>query len=109
MRNPGAGQDFTGLAAVVQLRLRVAFGMLAFDRRTKYNCTEEQYFLFYILIDFIVFTTWMCQHFADSPGGTSFRERGLRSERGLTMAEVAVQSRSLAPFLNSFPLCLRAP
>ena len=26
MRNPGAGQDFTGLAAVVQLRLRVAFG-----------------------------------------------------------------------------------
>ena len=25
-RNPGAGQDFTGLAAVVQLRLRVAIG-----------------------------------------------------------------------------------
>ena len=26
MRNPGAGQDFTGLAAVVQLRLRVRLG-----------------------------------------------------------------------------------
>ena len=26
-RNPGAGQDFTGLAAVVQLRLRGAFGL----------------------------------------------------------------------------------
>ena len=26
MRNPGAGQDFTGLAAAVQLRLRIAFG-----------------------------------------------------------------------------------
>src|SRR6266516_4339669 len=25
-RNPGAGQDFTGLAAAVQLRLRVALG-----------------------------------------------------------------------------------
>lgn len=31
-RNPGAGQDFTGLAAVVQLRLRVASGLQALQR-----------------------------------------------------------------------------
>ena len=27
MRNPGAGEDFTDLAAAVQLRLRVALGL----------------------------------------------------------------------------------
>src|SRR5439155_8543505 len=31
-RNPGAGQDITGLAAAVQLRLRVAFGLQALQR-----------------------------------------------------------------------------
>src|SRR5438128_341813 len=31
-RNPGAGQDFTGLAAAVQLRLRVAVGLQALQR-----------------------------------------------------------------------------
>ena len=30
-RNPGAGQDFTNLAAAVQLRLRVAFWVANFD------------------------------------------------------------------------------
>ena len=29
MRKPGAGEDFTDLAAVVQLRLRVAIGLQA--------------------------------------------------------------------------------
>src|SRR5947207_15102786 len=31
-RNPGAGQDFTGLAAAVQRRLRVAVGLQALQR-----------------------------------------------------------------------------
>src|SRR5438132_13761232 len=31
-RNPGAGQDFTDLAAAVQLRLRVAVGLQALQR-----------------------------------------------------------------------------
>lgn len=31
-RNPGAGQDPTGLAAAVQLRLRVAIGLQALQR-----------------------------------------------------------------------------
>src|SRR6266705_5304208 len=31
-RNPGAGQDITGLAAAVQLRLRVAVGLQALQR-----------------------------------------------------------------------------
>ena len=30
--NTGAGQDFTGLAAAVQLRLRVAIGLQALQR-----------------------------------------------------------------------------
>ena len=32
MRNPGAGQEITGLAAAVQLRLRVAAGLQALQR-----------------------------------------------------------------------------
>jgi hypothetical protein len=32
MRNPGVDQNFTDLAAVVQLRLRVAFGLQALQR-----------------------------------------------------------------------------
>ena len=32
MRNPGVGQDLTGLAAAVQLRLRVAIGLQALQR-----------------------------------------------------------------------------
>ena len=32
MRNPGVSQDLTGLAAAVQLRLRVAIGLQALQR-----------------------------------------------------------------------------